>query len=179
KLRDIQRYTKTKIKRQDLPTLKDIERNYTTTMLEKIKREIDNEDLSKYEKILESLLQEDYTSFDIGAALLKFYMEDNRLDGHKELDMVDNQGKYRTTTSLRRIHINIGKRKGISPRHILAAIVESGSIPKKLVGNIDLYDKFTFVEIPGEYVEDIIASLNGTRIKGARVNVEIAKPKRK
>lgn len=179
KLRDIQRYTKTKIKRQDLPTLKDIERNYTTTMLEKIKREIDNEDLSKYEKILESLLQEDYTSFDIGAALLKFYMEDNRLDGHKELDMVDNQGKYRTTTSLRRIHINIGKRKGISPRHILAAIVESGSIPKKLVGNIDLYDKFTFVEIPGEYVEDIIASLNGTRIKGARVNVEMAKPKRK
>ncbi len=179
KLRDIQRYTKTKIARKDLPTLKDIEANYTNIMLEKIKREIDNEDLSKYEKILENLLQEDYTSFDIGAALLKFYMTENRLDGHEELDTVDFQSKTKGGSSPVRIHLNIGRKKGVSPRHILSALLDATGMPKKLVGNIDLYDKFTFIEVPGDYAGDVLDRLNGSRIKGTRVKVEIANPKRK
>ena len=189
KLKDIQRYTKTKITRMELPTLKDIQESYTTVMLDKIKQEIDNEDLGKYEKIIEALLEEDYTSFDIAAALLKFYMAENRLEGHEELDMVDFGGKpkaggakstgFKSSGSATRIHINIGKKKGISPRHILAAIIQETSIPKELVGNIDVYDKFTFVEVPGDYAEDVLERLNGVRIKGAKVKVEVANPKRK
>ncbi|WP_353096152.1 DEAD/DEAH box helicase [Tissierella praeacuta] len=191
KLRDIQRYTKTKITRKDLPTLKDIEANYTIAMLEKIKEVADKEDLNKYEKIIETLLEEDYTSFDIAAALLKFYMENNRLDGHEELDMVDFGGKLKsggksksskTSKSLgsaTRLHINIGKKKGVSPRHILAAIIQEADITKNLVGDIDVYDKFTFVEVPKDYADDILDRLNGVRIKGTKVKVEIANPKRK
>lgn len=180
KLRDIQRYTNTKIGRKDLPTLRDIEANYTSVMLEKIKVEIDNEDLSKYEKILETLLEEDYTSFDIAAALLKFYMIENKFDGHEELDMVDYQSKSKQTgSSITRIHINIGKRKGVSPRHILSALIEETGIPKKIVGSIDVYDKFTFVEVPGDYSEDVLEKLDGARIKGTKIKAEIANPKRK
>jgi len=179
KLRDIQRYTKTKIARMDLPTLKDIEANYTSIMFEKIKREIDNGDLSKYEKILESLLQEDYTSLDIAAALLKFYMSEKRLDGHEELDTVDFQSKTKISSPFVRIHLNIGRKKGISPRHVLAALRETTGIPKKLIGSIDLYDKFTFIDVPGDYAEDVLSKLNGSRIKGIKIKAEMANPKRK
>lgn len=190
KLKDIQKYTKTKIQRKELPTLKDIQENYTSVMLEKIKEEIDKEDLSKYEKIIQTLIDEDYTSFDIAAALLKFYMSDNRLEGHEELDMVDYSSKPKISSSksfgksgllgnATRIHINIGKKKGISPRHILAAIIQETSIPKNLVGNIDVYDKFTFIEIPSDYSDDVLEKLNGVRIKGTKVKVEIANPKRR
>ncbi len=191
KLRDIQRFTKTKIARKDLPTLKDIEANYTSSMLGKIKQEIDNEDLNKYEKIIESLLEEEYTSFDIAAALLKFYMVENRLDGHQELDMVDFGSKQKlqgtpkssksraSSGNATRVHINIGKRKGVSPRHILSALIEETGIEKKLVGTIDVYDKFTFVEVPGDYVDDVLERLSGAKIKGTRVKAEIANPKSK
>ena len=190
KLKDIQRYTKTKITRQELPTLRDIQETYTTTMIEKIKEQIDNEDLTKYEKIIETLLQEDYTSFDIAAALLKFYMSDNRLDGHEELDMVDRSPKGKTPRSSSRenstsnsgsarLHINVGKVKGISPRHILAALIQDADVPKNIVGNIDVYDKFTFVEVPEDYAEEVIEKLSGTKIKGNKVKVEKANPKRK
>lgn len=186
KLKDIQRYTKTKIARRDLPTLKDIKERYTSSMLDKIKEEIDKGDLGKYEKMVDALLEEDYTSLDVAAALLKFYMEDNRLDGHEELDMVDYGKKPKAPRDIRtgggsstRLYINTGKRKGVSPRHILSALMEESSIPKKLVGNIDVYDKFTFVEIPSEYAEDVLYSLSGKRIKGTKVKVEIANPKRK
>ncbi|WMM25064.1 DEAD/DEAH box helicase [Tissierella sp. MB52-C2] len=185
KLRDIQRYTKTKIARKDLPTLKDIQENYTSIMLEKIKEQIDNEDLGKYEKIIETLLEEDYTSFDIAAALLKSYMSNNKLEGHEELDMVDfsskpkSKGKGSGSSSMVRMHINIGKRKGVSPRHILSALLEVTGLPKKSVGDIDVYDKFTFIEVPREYEDEVLDGLNGSRIKGTRVKAEIANPKRK
>ncbi len=190
KLKDIQKYTKTKIQRKELPTLKDIQENYTSVMLGKVKEEIDKEDLSKYEKIIQTLIDEDYTSFDIAAALLKFYMADNRLEGHEELDMVDYSSKPKISSSkssgksgllgnATRIHMNIGNKKGISPRHILAAIIQETSIPKNLVGNIDVYDKFTFIEIPSDYSDDVLERLNGVRIKGTKVKVEIANPKRR
>lgn len=195
KLRDIQRYTKTKIERRELPTLKDIEANYTTSMIEKIKEEIDKEDLGKYEKIVETLMVEEYTSFDIAAALLKFYMAENKLDGHEELDAVDFGGKLKgssnkssnqrtsgsknSNASATRIHINVGKTKGVSPRHILSAIIEETGIDKKLVGTIDVYDKFTFVEVPKDYKDDVLERLNGARIKGTKITAEIANPRKR
>lgn len=197
KLKDIQKYTKTKIERRDLPTLKDIEARYTTSMLEKIKEEIDKGELSKYEKIIDGLLQEDYTTLDIAAALLKFYMVDNRLDGHEELDMVDFGKKIKSTEirdtrekssksrgtgrtkGMTRLYINIGNRKGASPRHILSAILQETDINKKYVGDIDIYDKFTFVEVDHAYADMIVDSLNNKRIKGTKVLVEVANPKSK
>lgn len=193
KLKDIQKYTKTKIERRDLPTLKDIEERYTSSMLEKIREEVDKGDLSKYEKIVDSLLQDDYTSFDIAAALLKFYMQENRLEGHEELDMVDYGSKLRSSTAgdtgkkkgssgkgasgMVRLYINIGNRKGASPRHILAALLEETSLKKQYIGNIDMYDKFTFVEVPSEYAESVVDHLSDKRIKGTKVKVEVANPK--
>jgi ATP-dependent RNA helicase DeaD len=197
KLKDVQKYTKTKIERRDLPTLKDIEARYTTIMLDKIKEEIDKKDLSKYEKIVDSLLHEDYTSLDIAAALLKFYMTDNRLDGHEELDMVDYGSKLKIkeikgskdksnksrssgrTKGMTRLYVNIGSRKGVSPRHILSAIIQETNINKKYIGDIDIYDKFTFVEVSHEYANLIVDSLTNKRIKGTKVLVEEANPRKK
>jgi ATP-dependent RNA helicase DeaD len=177
RIKDIQRYTKTKITRKDLPTLKDIEEKQTDILLGKIKEEIDKGGLDKYEKIINPLLEEDYSSFDVAAALLKFYLINSRLDSHKELDAVDFGGTS-VNKAMSKVHINIGKRKGVSPRHILGAILNETSLPRKTVGNIDMYDKFTFVEIPEEYVEEVIGGLNNKRIKGTKVKVELANPKR-
>lgn len=190
KLKTIQRYTKTKIPRKDLPTLKDIEANQTTSMMEKIKEEIDKKDLGKYEKIVEEILADDYTSFDVAAALLKFYMGERKLDGHEELDMVDFYSKSKSKSksnssskpsrgSMKRMYINAGKRRGISPRHILGAIMGETDIDKNLVGDIDVYDKFTFVEVDRDTIKDLVEKLNGARIKGKKISAEIAKPKKR
>lgn len=199
KLKDIQRYTKTTIERRDLPTLKDIEARYTTTMLDKIKEEIEKGELSKYEKMIDGLLQDDYTSLDVAAALLKFYMEENSLGGHEELDMVDfgkkqsfsnenrdrnkdNRDRSKDKTSrvsgrskgMTRLYVNMGNKQGVSPRHILSAILQESDIDKKYVGSIDIYDKFTFVDVQKEYARLVVDSLNNKRIKGNKVLVEIA-----
>lgn len=199
KLRDIQRYTNTKIPRRELPTLSDIEERYTSSMLDRIKETIDAGDLSIYETIIDSLLQGDYTSLDVAAALLKFYMVDNRFDGHEKLDNVDygnkqrptsiddnfsgsssgGSGRGRSKSGMARLYINVGSGKGASQRHILSAVIEEAGIPKKLVGSIDIYDKFTFVEVPEDMADQVVEGLMDKRIKGSRVKVERANPKRK
>ena len=197
KLKDIQKYTNTTISRKDLPTLKDIEELSSANALDKIKEEINKEELGKYSKMVDGLIEEGFTSFDIAAALMKFYLKEASTEGHQELDMVDfgrkmfskandnrdkdnrARGKSKSANlgDSKRLYINIGSRKGVRARHILAALVQDGGIPSKLVGNIDIYDKFTFVDVPSDYADNVVNNLS--RIKGAKVIVEISNPKRK
>ncbi|GFN35510.1 DEAD/DEAH box helicase [Tepidimicrobium xylanilyticum] len=172
RIKVIERYTKTKIARRDLPTLKDVEERQIHLLLEKIKEEVDKGQLDKYERMVNEILEQDYTSFDIAAALLKLYFKGNKLGEHRELDAVDYSKK--SVTDLARIYINVGRKKGVSPRHILGALLNETGIPKKSVGEIDMYDKFTFVDIPEDYIGKVIKGLNNKRIKGIKVKVELA-----
>ena len=175
RIKDIQKYTKTKIVRKDLPTLQEIEERQTDILLEKIKEEVDKGGLGKYKEMLNILLEEDYSSFDVATVLLKFYLTNNKLGSHTELNAVDYGDK--SIKAMTRLYINVGKRKGVSPRHIVGAILNETSLPRKSVGKIDMYDKFTFVEIPEEYVDEVIKRLNNKRIKGIKVKVELANPR--
>lgn len=179
KLKDVQRYTNTKIERKDLPTLQDIQAQHTENISTKIKAEMESEELNKYSNIIDALLQEDYNSFDIAAALLKMYIQDNKLfENHEELDMVDSGKKLKGSTTSTRLHVNLGKEHGFSPRHLLSAIFQETGLSKKLIGNIDVYDKFTFMEIQSDYAEHVIEGLKGKKIKGQKVKVERASEKK-
>ena len=194
KLKDIQRYTNTQITRKDLPTLKDIEELSSTNALDKIKEEINKDELGKYSKMVDLLIEEGFTSFDIAAALLKFYLKESSTEKHEELDMVDFGRKIfskgddnragrkaskqnKNLANSTRLYINIGSRNGVRPRHVLAAIVQDGGVPNKYVGNIDIYDKFSFVDVPSDYADNVVKNLS--RIKGSKVIVEVSNPKRK
>lgn len=195
KMRNIQRYANIKIKRNDVPTLKDMEETSTTTMLDKIKEGIEDKDLNKYKKIVDGLIEEGLTSVDIASVLLKFYMDADKSNKHQELDMIDfgrkslgmtSQAGFRNKAAsnrksgdMKRLHISIGDRKGVRPRHLLAAIIQSGGVDKASVGKIDVYDKFSFVEVDKSVARKVMDSLNNEEIKGTRVRVEIAKPRRK
>ena len=180
KLKDIQKYTKTKIERRDLPTLKDIKEQYTDTILGKIREGVESEDLSKYSSMIDTLLQEDLNSFDIASSLLKLYIEENKLlVTHQELDMVDSGKKLKSTGTTTRVHVNLGKEQGVSPRHILSAIFQETGLSKKLIGNIDVYDRFTFMEIDSNYANVVIDGLKGKVVKGHKIRIERASEKKK
>ncbi|KZX15377.1 DEAD/DEAH box helicase [Methanobrevibacter filiformis] len=76
KLRDIQRYAKTKIKQQKIPSLSDIQKVKSNLVLDKVVNIITNENLDKNIKIIENLMENGYNSIDIAAALLKLVKEE-------------------------------------------------------------------------------------------------------
>jgi ATP-dependent RNA helicase DeaD len=75
KLRDIQRYTKSKIKQQKIPSLDEIGNIKSNLILNKVKSTIDTNNLEDNVHIVESLVEIGYNSIDIAAALLKLLKE--------------------------------------------------------------------------------------------------------
>lgn len=89
KLRDIMRYTKTKIVQQKLPTLSDVEEMKTNLFLEKVKSIMEEGHLTKYINLVEKLMQEDYAAIDIAAALLKHNLSDVSVDSIDAIDDIN------------------------------------------------------------------------------------------
>ena len=173
KLKDIQRYCKTKIYAQPIPSLNDI----TAIRLEKVLDEIDhiikNEDLNRMTRIIEQKLnEEDYTAMDIAAAFLKQALGEN--DQNNDRGHMEDFGDTGAEAGMVRLFINIGKKQKVRPGDILGAVAGESGIPGKLVGTIDMYDKYTFVEVPRENAADVLRAMKNTKIKGKTINVEPA-----
>ena len=76
-----------------------------------------------------------------------------------------------------RLFINIGKKENVKPGDVLGAIAGESGIPGKVVGAIDMYDKYTFVEVPREYGRDVLLAMSNVKIKGKPISIEPANMK--
>ena len=212
KLRDIQRYCKTKIIPQAIPSLNDITEIKADKILDQVQDILNDTDLTKIVNIIEKkLMEDDYTSLDLAAALLKMSMGDDNediIDNYmpaRSLDDLDsygrnsrgrdrgrNSGRRKGATDraavdyvlnggeerMARLFINIGKSQRVTPGDILGAVAGESGIPGRLVGSIDMYDGYTFVDVPAEYAEDVLNAMSHARIKGKHIHVEKANSKR-
>lgn len=177
KLRDIQRYCKTKIIVQPIPSINDVTSTKAEKILDKIHNIIADDDLSKMIDLVETRVnEEDYTSLDMAAAFLKMYMGDGN-DQMEEKASYTDYGDTGAEEGMVRLFINIGKKQNAKPGDILGAIAGETGMPGKLIGSIDMYDKYTFVEIPREHAPEVLQVMKDAKIKGKSINIEPANKK--
>ncbi len=74
-----------------------------------------------------------------------------------------------------RLFISLGRKDNVAPNHIVGAITSEARIPGKAIGQIDIYDKFSFVEVPQTDVNSVLKAMNGNTINGREASFEIAK----
>ena len=174
KLKDIERYCKTKILAKPVPSLDDVKNTKVDNMFEKIKQTIEEGGLTDMVNLVEEHVnQEEYTSMDMAAALLKMLIGDtlDREDEVEEFHFDTDKDDSRMV----RLFINIGKKDKIKPSNILGAIAGESGMPGKLVGAIDMMDNYTFVDVPAIHAEKVLKAMNdNVQIKGRRVNMEKA-----
>ena len=174
KLGDIRRFTKSTIKRHDIPTLSDVEETKIAAIVEKIKGQIEEGHLTKYVHILEKL-SEDYTSLDIAAGLLKMTL--GTTDGK---DLANKQDAFSDTGAepgMVRFFINVGRNHQVSPRDIIQVITSSIGLPGNKVGAISIFRDFTFVSVPKDSAMDFMSVMKNQRIRGNKINIEPARQK--
>lgn len=217
KLRDIQRYCKTKIIPQAIPSLDDITDIKVEKIMDQVRDMLENNDLSQMVNVIEQkLIEEDYTALDLAAALLKMNMgEDNEdiidnFEPARSLDELDRYGRggrrygreggrdsnFRNSRNRRRgavdraavdyvvgddtarLFVNIGRNQNVTPGDILGAIAGESGIPGRVVGSIDMYDGYTFVEVPRKYSDQVLKAMENAKIKGKKVRIERANGRR-
>ena len=200
KLRDIQRYCKTKIVPQPIPSIDDVTEIKADKILCQAEELLQDSDMNRLIDIIEKkVLEEDYTTLDLAAGLLRMIMgEDNEdiIEDSRPLRSLDDLGDYRDRNSGRgrggrsggrggrsggddmaRLFINIGKNQNVKPGDILGAIAGESGMPGKMVGSIDMYDKYTFVEVPREQADMVLQAMKDVRIKGKNIHMEKANRK--
>ena len=168
-LRDIERYTKSKIGLHTVPSLNEVEEKRMKVVLDNIKSEIEKGSLSKYITLIETLIEEHHSSVEIAAALLKLNMGP---DTNKEIPEEQYAG---AEPGMARLFVNLGRKQRIAPKDLVGAIANEANIPGKSIGAINIYDEFSFVEVPKGEVEAIIAALKGRMMKGKKLLVQLAR----
>ena len=207
KLRDIQRYCRTRILPQAIPSLNDITAIKAEKILEQVKEVMEETDLTRMVHLVEQkVLEEDYTTLDVAAALLKLAMgeENEDIDDSgrpaRSLDDLDRygygrregrgsrdsgrsagrrgrnggRGRREGAAGMSRLFLNIGKDQNVRPADILGAIAGESGISGKMVGSIDMYDKYTFVEVPEDAAEQVMNAMARAKIRGRNVHMEMA-----
>lgn len=176
KLKDIQRYCKTKVYAQPVPSLNDIAQIKVEKVLDRVIKIIEEEDLDSMVKLIEQKInEEDYTSMEMAAAFLKLEIGENTDTSETQKDFdFENTG---AEEGMVRLFINIGKKQNIRPGDILGAVAGESGMPGKLVGAIDMYDKYTFVEVPKEHARDVLNAMKSVKIKGKSISIEPANHK--
>ena len=214
KLRDIQRYCKTKIIPQAVPSLDDITEIKAEKILEQAGCVMNEMDLSPVVHILEKkLLEEDYTSLELAAALLRMHMGESNEDiiidsrparslddldswGGKEIGRRDGRygrgrdgrgdrsqrggrgGRGRSQDNgMARLFLNVGRDQNIKPGDVLGAIAGESGISGRMIGSIDMYDKYTFVEVPEDCAGEVLECMKRVKIRGKNVRMELANEK--
>lgn len=179
KLKEIQRYTKSTIKLIKPPTATDVEENKINQMLETLKQTINAGEYSKYTEYIEKAIEDInsqngeesfITTLDAAAALLRMYagQSGNQVVPVPELD--NETDEYEG--DMVRLFINIGRSSKIQPKHIIQSIASATKLPGKIVGAIDIYNDYTFVEVPREYAHEVLESMKDSTMLGKRINVE-------
>jgi ATP-dependent RNA helicase DeaD len=77
--------------------------------------------------------------------------------------------------NMTRLFLNLGKKDFIRPNDIVGAIAGEAGLPGKSIGGIDIFDNFSFVDVPQKDAEHVVRVMKNNTIKGRTVNMEISK----
>jgi ATP-dependent RNA helicase DeaD len=175
KLAEIQKFAKTRIRRQRIPSLDDVEEIRNTAVLEKIRQLMETEAGNKYIAMVEKLTEDDHSSLDVAAALLKMVMEkDGKPAG--EAGAKEPLPRVSDGESMRLL-IKLGKKQGIRPGDIVGAITGETDLTGRQIGSIEIHDAFSLVDVPQALAATVIEAMSRTQIKGNPVFIKPAKDK--
>jgi ATP-dependent RNA helicase DeaD len=195
-LHQIERIVKAKIEPKRLPTVADVSERRREVVKQQILDVLQDEANYSFYTGLVDDIADDHDAAQIAAAVLKLYTDANSKVAPIEETPDDvaivtapAPRRERPERSFEprergpipeggnvRLFINIGRNLSVRPQDIVGAIANEAGVPGRAIGAIDIFDSYTFVDVPAAMTERIIDALIRSGIKGRSVNAEIARP---
>ncbi len=165
---EIERYAKIKIKEGSIPTVADVAIVRNKKIVNEI-QEVINNNVFCNEEIIDELIKNGNSIDSIAKALLtkSYKTDDSSQDEIKNFNV--NNGE------MVNLFFNVGKKDDIRAKDIVGSITANTAVSGSTIGKINIMDSFSFVEIPAEFVQELIVSMKNKQIKGREFNIEIAK----
>ena len=191
-LRDIERATNQIITKMDLPSTDAINNKRITGFKQRITDTLAKGDLRFFHKIVEQYQQEhDVPMIDVAAALAKMVQGDDALllshKSKKPKPKADKKSLQEKTFSkkrrkasskpdegMERFRIEVGNEHGVKPGNIVGAIANEAGIDSMFIGQIDIHDDFSTVDLPEGMPRRILRDLKKVWVSGQQLEISRA-----
>ena len=191
-LRDIERATKSRLIEYPMPGAKALGEHRTEQFRETVLKHVENEALDYFKTMISTWVENTGADIvDIAAALAFMAQEDKPLQlpkdpepkpvktraqsqsstsGHdrgKRSERGDGPGRRRTLNyDAQTYRLDIGRRHGIEPGHIVGAIANEGGVEGRFINNIMIRDAFTLVDLPKGMPANTLGRMQKIKVKG-------------
>src|SRR6185437_12197631 len=171
-LRSIEIATGQRIEKRGVPTLQEIEERERQMLGESLAEIIEQEDLEMSMMIVDELAAY-YDPSEVAAAAIRLLMREHGSEDQEEALATTSAAEAGMT----RLYLDLGRNDGVRPMDVVGAIANEARIPGKSIGQIDISDRYTLVDVPKDFAERVVRSLSRARLRGKPVNVEYTQPR--
>jgi ATP-dependent RNA helicase DeaD len=173
-LRSIEAEIKQAIPSKELPTIEEVterqQENWKNQITEKIASVEGNQ---FFEQVITDLTAT-HDLKEVAIALLKIAFSDSLPSENEEkFDF----GETGASKGMVRFFLSVGRNANMNPQTLMKEISELVGIPAQSIGRIDIFEKFTFIEVPEDMALFVYEALRQSRINGSRIYIEAAKPR--
>jgi len=184
-LHAIEKATKQKIERMNLPSTETINNRRIVRFKQKITDTLANESLEFFHQLIEQYrLEYNVPSLEIAAALAKLVQGDDPLLLPNEARPAKPESKPRhKTTSKRgkpsakpeygmeRFRLEVGHKHGVKPGNIVGAIANEADLDSEFIGRISIYDDYSTVDLPEGMPRETYRALKRVRVVGQLLKI--------
>lgn len=154
----IQRVAKTDIKKSKIPKVGDIITAKRKKIHDDLNVILSDEIDKKYCNWAKHLLDGNDPT-EILSALLNYCFEDElNPDAYNEINEPGRRGRDVDQQGKARLFVALGKKDGMNPKKLLRLITDKVAIKHKQIADIQVMDKFSFMTVPFDKAEKIIAN---------------------
>jgi ATP-dependent RNA helicase DeaD len=187
-LKTIERVTKQRIAVEKVPTVADLRARRLELTRAALHESILTDDLERFRVVVETLADE-FDVMEIALAAVKLAHEaGGAAADEEEIPQVpaasEPQGRGRgkgagreerrgrgAGDGMTRLFVGRGRTAGIRPKDLVGAIAGESRLTGRDIGAIEIADRFCTVEVPESAVDEVLAALRRTTIKGKKVVV--------
>ncbi len=185
----IERATRQKIERLQLPTTETVNNKRIADFKQKISDTLAGGEMTFMQNLVEQYRNEhDVPALDIAAALAKMSIGDKPLllsaDKERKARDFDKEsaprGKKRHDRTIpeldsdkQRYRIEVGHEHGVKPGNIVGAIANEAGLAGDHIGSISIDQEFSLVDLPAGMPKDIFMDLRKVRVCGRPMNISI------
>jgi ATP-dependent RNA helicase DeaD len=182
-LKNIERLTRQSLAVEKVPTIADLRDRRMEQLLATMREAILEGDTDPYRVVVETLT-DDFDAVEIALAALK--LADEATSGAVEDDDIPDVSLHAdkpsssssrpkrgggTSAGKARVWVSIGRQSRCRPNDLVGAFTGETSLRGKEIGAIEITEKFSFVEVPDDRVDEIVKLMNGSTIRGRKVTV--------
>jgi ATP-dependent RNA helicase DeaD len=200
RLQSIERYTRSVIKRERIPSVEQVEGRRADLIFDDLKERLETGKFDTYQDNIDRLLEQGHTPTDIAGALVTMIREASGREGSAiEEDREPERRERREAprrddrpqrddrgprhdgprdiipqeSGMTRLFLSLGKTHGVMAKEIVGMLYREAGLPDGCLGRITLFPKHSLVDVPEQFVGQVIDRTRNARLRGRPFRMDV------